>query len=188
MTIHSPTTTTSMRHVSQSSGDVIDQPVNTASLTATVATIMTRDVYCVRSEVDLGSLTTLLLDHDVSGLPVVDAEGHPVGIVSKTDVIRYQHEHREDLAVTSIEEAELLAEVGPGFHAVHIETATAGDVMMSIAFTLAQDAPIAKAAALMASKHVHRVPIVDGAGLVCGIVSSMDIVRWLAVESGYPVR
>ena len=43
------------------------------------------------------------------------------------------------------------------------------------------------AAALMAYENIHRVPVVAADGAVIGIVSAMDIVRWVAEQDGYVV-
>jgi CBS domain-containing protein len=63
---------------------------------------------------------------------------------------------------------------------------TVRSIMMSLAFTLAESAPIMRAAALMAYERVHRVVVVSPAGVV-GIVSSLDVLNWLAQKSGYLV-
>ena len=55
---------------------------------------------------------------------------------------------------------------------------------MPIALTLGPRATVAHAAALMAREAVHHLPIVDE-GRVIGIVSSMDVMRWLAENDGF---
>jgi CBS domain-containing protein len=177
----------SIRRIVDDTGRTIVQRGGVAPEEATVAGIMTRAVYCVRPDVGIDLLATLFLEHSVSGFPVVDPAGRPVGIVSKTDLLRYFHDHAGDLT-SDRDEDEVLAELGGGFHAVRVMGASTRDIMMPIVFALAEDAPIARAAALMAGEGVHRLPILDGDGKVCGILSSLDIVRWLAVEAGYPVR
>jgi CBS domain-containing protein len=126
--------------------------------TTSVQAIMTRDVVCVTPSLSLDALTTLLVDRGFGGVPVVDAEGYPVGVVSKTDLVRASRE----------------------LEAHDRETSTVGDVMMPIAFTLTEQATVATVAALMTCEGVHRMPVVDDAGHVVGIVSSLDLVRWIA--------
>src|SRR4029079_18434500 len=53
-----------------------------------VSAIMTTDVICVQPDVSIESVTRLLLERGISGVPVVDADGVPVGLVSKTDLLR----------------------------------------------------------------------------------------------------
>ena len=57
---------------------------------------------------------------------------------------------------------------------------TATDIMMPLAMTLGDHATLAHAAKLMADEDVHHVPVVDSQRKLVGIVSTMDVVRWLA--------
>ena len=65
--------------------------------------------------------------------------------------------------------------------------ATVADVMMPFAFTLATSASLARAAALMAYEGVGRVVVVEPDGRVAGVVSAVDVMRWLARAEGYVV-
>ncbi|HTJ42474.1 MAG TPA: CBS domain-containing protein [Kofleriaceae bacterium] len=64
---------------------------------------------------------------------------------------------------------------------------TVGDVMMPFAFTLAASASLARAAALMAYEGIGRVVVVEPDGTVAGVVSAVDVMRWLARAEGYVV-
>jgi CBS domain-containing protein len=121
----------------------------------TIGQAMTGDVVCVTRDVTLFQIQALLLERGISGVPVVDEDGFPIGIVSKTDLLRARFERRD-------------------------ADATAGDLMMPLAFTLAETQAIEEAAALMATEGVHRVPVVDQEGRVVGILTSLDIVRKVA--------
>ena len=58
--------------------------------------------------------------------------------------------------------------------------------MMRVAFCLEETETVAAAAALMATECVHRIPVVSRAdGSVVGIVSSLDVLGWLARQHGY---
>jgi len=156
-----------------------------------VSAVMTTEVWAVRPEVSLETLTDLFLVHGLDGVPVVDAEGHPSGIVSQTDIVR------ERFVIGDTGEA-----MGPGWHAsrghyrveigrgVHAETltrASVADAMTCAAFTVSERAPVAQAVMLMASKGVHRVPVVSDDGKVAGMITSIDVLRWLARQQGHPV-
>ena len=123
-----------------------------------LAAIMSDDVVCVRPDLAVQALATLFVDRGITGAPVVDATGRPIGVVSKSDLVREGTER-----------------VG----------ATVADIMMPIAFTLPENASMSHAAALMAYEGVHRVPVVTSDGTVVGIVSTMDVVRWVAQQDGY---
>ncbi len=121
-----------------------------------VSQIMTADVVCVREDLSLTALTTLLLERNVSGAPVVDADGRPIGVVSKSDLLR-----RDGV---------------PGCVA---------EVMTPMSFVLHPEASVSQAAALMAFEGVHRLLVVSDDGKVIGLVSSLDVMRWLGRLDGY---
>lgn len=127
-----------------------------------ISDIMTRKVVCARPEMDASLLRARLIERGVSGAPVVDDWGRVLGVASKTDLIEH----------------EVTSERG---------CKTVADIMMPVVFTLPADAPIGQAAALMAYEGVHRIVVVDEKGCVIGVVSSLDIARWLGWCARYPV-
>lgn len=122
-----------------------------------LSAVMTGDIVCVTPDLPVDSLVALLVDRGFSGVPVVDSASKPVGVVSKSDLVAGDR------------------------------SGVVRDIMMPIAFTLPESASLSHAAALMAYENIHRVPVVAADGAVVGIVSSMDIVRWVAEQDGYVV-
>ena len=127
-----------------------------------VSDIMARDVIAVTPDLRIEDLEELLLDKGISGAPVVNDVGKPIGIVSKTDLL-----HRKGM---------------PDSDKVKVS-----DIMMRTAYCLAENESIARAAGLMAFEGIHRVPVVGARGMVSGVVSPLDIMRWLARQHGYPI-
>jgi len=68
---------------------------------------------------------------------------------------------------------------------VRLPTGTAADVMSPSPLTLSERASISEAAALMAFEGVHRVPVLSVAGRVIGVVTPLDVLRWMAQQDGY---
>lgn len=130
--------------------------------TTPISEIMAKDVVAVRPELRVEDLEELLLARGISGAPVIDDAGKPIGMVSKTDLLHRKREPDGD------------------------ETRVR-DIMMSTAFCLSESESIAKAAGLMAFEGVHRVPVVGQRGMVTGVVSPLDVMRWLARRHGYPI-
>ncbi|MBF5045731.1 CBS domain-containing protein [Aggregicoccus sp. 17bor-14] len=122
--------------------------------------VMTRAVVSVRPEQPVDEALQLLVENTVSGLPVVDAEHRPVGMLSRADVLEEQLD---------------TLRVGAGAQPVRVR-----DVMTGHALTLPETASVGEAALLMGSYAVHRVPVVDEAGRLVGIVSTLDVLRCLA--------
>jgi len=176
------TPTLRLRRVIDESGTPDDHVVALrAAIGASVSTIMSRTTYCLRQEVGVRTAITMLLEHRMSGAPVVDAEGHPIGIVSKTDLLRHLHERSDAVEPGSD------AAVERGFHTTDVDGTTVADVMMPVVFAIVEDTTIAAASALMAGEGVHRLPVLDGNGAVVGILSTLDVVRWVAERAGYHV-
>jgi CBS domain-containing protein len=152
-----------------------------AASSAGVSSIMSRTTYCLRPDVGVHTAVAMLLEERMSGAPVVDDEGHPIGIVSKTDLLRHLHERGDVIEPGSD------AAVERGFHATNVDSTTVRDVMMPVVFAIAEDTTIAAASALMAGEGIHRLPVLDRAGAVVGILSTLDVVRWVAERAGYHV-
>ena len=146
--------------------------------------IMTRDVVCVHTDLAVESAATLLLEHNISAAPVVDAMGRPIGVISKTDLIRW---YREDAGFGEQEPEPDPAASEAGLSTRSVRTTVVDDVMTPLAFTLTEDAPVAYAAALMSVEGIHHLPLVAGTGEVVGIVSALDLVRWMAKRDGFVV-
>lgn len=140
-------------------------------MTTPVAQVMRRGVPPVRESTSEEALVDLLLSHGIHGLPVVDEEDFLVGFVSTTDLVRARH----DDADTDVADVPGL---GPGFHVVPV-THTAGELMTPVAVDLIETASVAKAALLMASYHLHQIPIVNDLGRVVGVVTATDLLFWM---------
>ena len=113
-----------------------------------VKDIMTTAVRTVGPDTSLKEVAVLLSHHRISGLPVVDATGAVVGVVSKIDILR------------------------KGSAAAR----TAGEAMTAPAVTIDPDRSVSAAAALMLELGIARLPVLEGGSLV-GLVSRSDLVR-----------
>lgn len=121
-----------------------------------IGQIMSREVVCGRPDLTVPALTALLIENHIGCVPIVDQDGKPKGIVTKLD---------------------LLEREWPGV--------TAADVMMPLAIVLNEHATIAHAAAVMAVEDFHHIMVIGKDGALVGVVSSMDVVRWLAKNDGF---
>jgi CBS domain-containing protein/CheY-like chemotaxis protein len=129
-----------------------------------ISAVMTHDVMCVRRDVRLEALMALFLDQRIGAVPVVDDDGFPVGMISKTDVVRDRYENLEG------------------------EASRVEDLMSPLVFSLRQDEPVSSAAALMLVEGVHHLAVVGNDGRVSGMISTFDFARWIAKHSGYNER
>lgn len=149
-----------------------------------VSAMMTADVLAVRPDVSLDALTEILLARGIGGVPVVDEEGRPVGVVSKTDLVE-QHFVTGDTGEATARGWHASAghyrvQAGPGLHTERLPRESVDDVMTRAALTVPERTPLAEAAELMSRRGVHRVLVVSEDGTLAGIVTSTDIMRWVA--------
>jgi CBS domain-containing protein len=134
--------------------------------------VMTRAVVTVSPETPLKAVARLLLDHRISGVPVVDARGTVLGVVSEADfLVKELPPERRRLL-----EWFTLSRGGDRVRAAKLEAVTAGEAMTSPAVTVASSRPVADAAATMTHRKVSRLPVIDDGRLV-GIVTRADLVR-----------
>jgi CBS domain-containing protein len=153
-----------------------------------LADIMTKTVISVHPETDLDDVMDLLERHSIGGVPVVDAFGRPIGVVSRADVLRARQERgdtEEMCAVTARPRGCDHTGIEPGCSINEPVPITASEVMSTVVFALHESANIGQGAALMAFEGVHRLPIVADRGEVVGILSAIDVLRWFGQRSGY---
>jgi len=165
-------------------------PLPNLAARAPIASIMTRQVVLVRRDASVESVTALFLERGLHGAPVVGDQGEIVGFVSLADLVRERYDHgdaeeRVPLRVPTRNGGGYW--LGSGFHAESPTPPRVADLMMPSAVTLEESTAISTAAALMATEHLHRIPVVDGQGTLVGILSSLDVLRWLARSDGYLV-
>ena len=141
--------------------DVMVSPVITASKTATVREI-----------------AKLLLEKRISAVPVVDDAGKLVGILTESDLMRRVEagtEHPYSWWVHFLAGDATVAADYVKSHAAKIE-----DVMTSNVVTAAPETPLHEIATLLEEHQIRRVPIVDNAGDLIGIVSRANLIQIVA--------
>ncbi|MGW3323718.1 CBS domain-containing protein [Streptomyces virginiae] len=115
-----------------------------------VADLMTSTAVTVRPATAFKEIARLLKEFDITAMPVVDATGHPVGVVSEADLLRRR----------------------PAGGA-----ATAEHLMTSPAVTARPEWSVVRAARVMQRHRVKRLPVVDEEGRVVGVLSRSDLIR-----------
>ncbi len=140
----------------------------------TVRDVMTRSVVSVHRSTPLKEVAQALIDNEISGLPVVDVDGAVVGVVSEADLLvkeqgadAISHRPLARFLGESRQSRAQLAKVG---------AITAGEAMTSPPITITSSRPVTEAAAIMTSRQVNRLPVVDDGKLV-GVISRADLVR-----------
>jgi CBS domain-containing protein len=141
-----------------------------------VSDIMTYPVITVTPETTVGEAAELMLEHRVSGLPVVNAAGAVVGIVTEGDLLRRAETGTERRRARWLEFL-----IAPGRLAseyAHANGRKVGEVMTDTVLTVGPDDAVAELIDLLERRRIKRVPVVDQGKLV-GIVSRANLVRAL---------
>jgi CBS domain-containing protein len=150
-----------------------------------VRDLMNPDVMTVADDMTTDELLRFLNEREISGAPVVDGQGHLVGVVSMTDITRTLAEPSdftssrpafyrdtgddvtlEDIAQRYVEE-----------RAVSVR-----DVMTPVVHQVAATASVAEAARIMIEHHIHRLVVTQKKEPV-GMITSMDLLRVVADQA-----
>lgn len=139
--------------------------------------IMTRPVISVTPETTIVNAANTMLQKHVSGLPVVDAAGKLVGIISEGDFIR-----RSEIGTQRKRGRFLKFILGPGQQAadfVHEHGRKIAEIMTPEPLTIGEDTPLEEIVRLMEKNHVKRLPVTRGDKVV-GIVSRSNLLQAVA--------
>jgi predicted transcriptional regulator len=155
------------------------------SKTRNVKDLMNPDIMTVADEMTTDELARYLIEREISGAPVVDSQGHLIGVVSMTDIGRNMAEpsefessrgsgfYRDNAADLPLEEL--------GQRYVEDRAVTVRDVMTPTVHQVPVTASVAEAARIMVDQHIHRLVVTQGKEPV-GIITSLDLLKMLAEQ------
>ena len=141
-----------------------------------VADVMTTDVATVGPEAEVREIARLLLSRNISGVPVVDAEGRPLGMVSEGDLMRRAEagtEHRRSWWLDLIQSEQRRSAEYVKEHGRRAE-----EIMSRKVISIGEDASLSEAAELLEKHRIKRLPVLRD-GRVAGIVSRANLLRGL---------
>lgn len=152
----------------------------------TAKDIMSKPAVSVTEDHTLKEVLEMLAEHRFSGMPVVNAEGKVVGVISDTDIIRYSQQLSviplSNLSgwISPYAEISDLASLKKGFELLY-KTKVA-EVMTKKVYSVEENTPASVVAQLMSRRNINRVPVTDSSGKLAGIVTRADLVQCLAKE------
>ncbi|MEU6417467.1 CBS domain-containing protein [Streptomyces spiralis] len=120
-----------------------------------VSDVMTLTVVAVSRDTPFKEIVRIMEQWKISALPVLDGEGRVIGVVSEADLLPTE------------DQSELVTG----------RAVTAAELMSAPAVTVPPGATLAQAARIMAVRRVKRLPVVDGAGTLQGVVSRGDLLK-----------
>ncbi len=129
------------------------------------AELMTPSPVSIRESATVREAIELLTRRGISGAPVIDEAGRPVGVVSRADILVHDRETVDYVAPADDEEK-------TGADRVR-------DIMTPAVFCVPPDAPASRVVREMTELKVHRLFVVDELGVLIGVISVLDVLRRL---------
>lgn len=150
--------------------------------------IMQRDVIVANARDTLQEAMQLMTENHVTGLPIMNAKGRCVGIVTATDILNYEQEHAE---FTSEANADLARHFDPetqqwesvrvtSFALEEFGDVNVDEVMARDLVFVGPDTPVKQVARKMRDERIHRVLVLSDDYRLHGIISSFDFVKLYA--------
>lgn len=140
----------------------------------TARDVMTSPAVACRAEAFFEEVADILADRDISGMPVVDAEGSVIGVISERDLAYALGGPMVRLALRRRNERPL-----HGVTDLPRGARRAKEIMTTPPLTTSSSAPLEEVARLMRVHQVNRIPVVDAARLV-GVVTRGDVLGRVA--------
>jgi CBS domain-containing protein len=125
------------------------------------AELMTPNPVSIRESATVREAIELLTRRGISGAPVIDRAGRPVGVVSRADILVHDRESVDHVAPADDEEES-------GADRVR-------DIMTPAVFCVSPDAPASRVVREMTELKVHRLFVVDELGVLVGVISVLDV-------------
>jgi CBS domain-containing protein len=137
--------------------------VNLKLPAATVGEVMTASPVSLREDATIADAIACLTDRGISGVPVIDSAGRAIGVLTESDLVVHSRERLRSSAPAN-EDNTLVR-----------------DIMTPAVFTLGPKSSAVSIIENMRALNVHRLFVVDDAGVLVGVVTALDVLRRLEV-------
>lgn len=150
-----------------------------------VKEIMTKEVVSIKPDDNAKDALNILFKMQISGLPVIDAQGELVGMFTEKDILSYvlpsyienvgRFIYEENPKATKKKFAEL-------------SKIKVAQLMRRNVVTVGEDATLCEVAKDMLTQKARRIPVLDTTGRVTGIVARCDVLKALVKEAELPIN
>jgi CBS domain-containing protein len=161
-------------------------PTRTETLNA--KDIMSRHVVTVSPRDKLQTAMELMLENHVTGLPVLNHTDHCVGLISATDILRYEQDNAELVAEATSDVARYFDQMTQRWEDVRLSSYAleklneieVDEIMSRDLVFVRPDTPVTSVARKMLDQGVHRLLVLDEEKYLLGLVTAIDFVRLAA--------
>jgi CBS domain-containing protein len=143
--------------------------------------IMTKNVRTVGTSTTVEDLARVLVEHKISGTPVVNEQENLIGIVTENDLIRKNKKFHIP-TIVRLFDAFIMLESKSSIEQEIKEMAavTVEDIYRKEVLTVSEDTPVDEIATIMSERNIHLIPVVEGRKLK-GIIGKIDIIKGLSL-------
>lgn len=143
----------------------------------TASDLMVPNPISVRAEASVTEAMMLFTEKGITAAPVIDEAGHPIGVLSRSDLLIHQCEQEKQRSGSYF-----LADT---FESGRTPDASdtiskVADLMTPAVFAVSLDTPVQRVIKDMLGLHVHRLFVVDADGILVGVITTMDVLSHLS--------
>ena len=150
------------------------------------ADLMQRDLVTVSPKDTLREALALMTNNHVTGLPVMDDNSRCVGLITASDILNYEEDHASDSSESGM--ADVFDAESQQWETVPLSAfalqefghVRVNEVMTTDLIWVERDVAVEEVARRMLSEGVHRILVMDKQARLYGLLSAIDIVRYVA--------
>jgi predicted transcriptional regulator len=141
--------------------------------------LMAPNPISLRAEAGVGETIALFTEKAITAAPVIDESGRPIGVVSRSDLMIHQCEQEKQRGSSYVAPPTFASAEASDDHS---KKTTIAHLMTPAVFAVAPDSPIEHVVKDMVGLHVHRLFVVDEAGVLVGVITTMDVLKRFIAE------
>jgi CBS domain-containing protein len=151
---------------------------------ARAADLMTANPVSIREDATLAELVAMLTERNISGAPVINEAGRPIGVVSQADVLVHDRERSGPILTAADQdwsEPDDAARASRGTRALAetVHSTKVHEIMTPVVFSVSLNTPAEEVVEELVRMKVHRLFVVDEDGALVGVVSPLDVLRYM---------
>jgi CBS domain-containing protein len=149
------------------------------------ADLMTPNPVSIGANETVKEAIAFLTNKGFSAAPVIDKAGRPIGVLSRSDILVHDREKVEYVPPVPdyYEKSELKTHSGEklrdGFQVEKVDRTLVRDIMTPVVFSVTPQTPVRTVVEEMVALRVHRLFVVDKDGVLVGVISALDVLRFL---------